>query len=316
MRRTRGDSLLPLISGALVAVLLHALLLPGAAVYGWGSGGGSLKKLQKVAADEPEEERDREDETAVGREESSASSVAWIAYDDFRELMARKAETEQPALQQMVDPTESAPPVLDATPPAPTAPPLPQPPAPTAAESTPELATLLPRAEARALPLPAPTLPGDLRVPFERRPLELRPQEAQVPADAAQAAAPPPQEATPTSAPRSDRESPPTQRLRETVEWQSGAVRVPRGIEIKPVAPRFSAVTRSIAAPINPEAILHFDGSGRVLRVDLVVSSGWENVDGPVIAALYKWRASGRRVEALREGQTLEVPVRMLFNPD
>ncbi len=304
----RSESILPLVLSGVIAVAIHAAVVPAVALY--AAADGLLRALSRLdvpispPAEEPETRK-----PPVGREDSRVSAVAWIAHDDFRELMAREGPTDQPALQQRVDPVEAAPPELDPTPPAPT--PTPDPP------SASQLASAMPQPP-RPSPLPPSPLgqpqpwrldpAGEVRVPFAPTPLV-----PETPRPEASSAQPSPassdQPARPTAAPRSDREAPPSRV--ERFEWhRPGTVPVARGMEVQTFAPRFSVVAQ-YSIPMDPELILHFDGTGQAVRVELIRSSGFENVDGPIIAALYRWRASGERIEALPPGQTLEMPVTM-----
>lgn len=71
---------------------------------------------------------DQAPESKLGKiEPPFETTVAWISYDDFKELEARKAEYIQPAVQELADPVELAKFTLDPTPPAATANPDPQP---------------------------------------------------------------------------------------------------------------------------------------------------------------------------------------------
>lgn len=289
---------------AVVALLIHALLLP---VPTWWP----LGRAQRDAdyhVDAPQ--APAPEEPMFGQVESRVSSVAWISHDDFRELLARQSSTEQPALQQKEDPVPEAPAELDPTPPAPTAEPAeimppaltpPMPPDPTMAAAPP----------AADLPLPSPDSEAVGELP-RVEPSPAPP--ATAPAETASAAtqSAPPTEAKPTSSARSDRESPPTSLLSDAVVVQPGRVIAREGLEIKTVAPRFSAITLASILPRNPRALLTFDGSGQVIEVELLRSSGAGNVDGPVVASLYKWRASGRRIEELGDG-TLKAPVTLLL---
>jgi hypothetical protein len=44
------------------------------------------------------------------------------------------------------------------------------------------------------------------------------------------------------------------------------------------------------------------------------VSSGSEEVDGPVLDALYRWRARGSQLDKLAPGKTLRFRVRFILN--
>ena len=109
------------------------------------------------------------------------------------------------------------------------------------------------------------------------------------------------QEDKPTAAPRSDRESSASTLEVDRTEIKPGRVLTSDGIEIKTVQPRFSVVTQVSTLPNNPVARIVFNPrDGSVIDVTLVRSSGYPNVDGPVLASLYKWRGGRQTPGRLR----------------
>ncbi|MEO0586956.1 MAG: hypothetical protein AAF078_04885 [Planctomycetota bacterium] len=114
------------------------------------------------------------------------TTVAWIAYDDFRTLVAPRSPTIQPAIQSRATPVPDAPPIADATDPPPSMP------APASEPARPARVTppSPPSDDSRAeLPAPAP----------RRTPLD-RPDAAAAPTDTpqlARTAAPAPRPAPP-----------------------------------------------------------------------------------------------------------------------
>src|SRR5690606_36130113 len=122
------DSYLPLVAGVAVAVLLHVHLFVALPVLYRSGGNRAAHTL--VLDDSTSAESPEKHVLELGRDRAVVnSSVAWIPYDDVRDLLARRDVTEQPAVQMAVDPVDKAPPRLDATPPAPD----PQPASPTSA---------------------------------------------------------------------------------------------------------------------------------------------------------------------------------------
>lgn len=71
-----------------------------------------------------------------------------------------------------------------------------------------------------------------------------------------------------------------------------------KGLEIVTRRPVFSKVTRVTAFPKNPTVEVTFGRDGRVNKVRLLESSGYSEVDQPVLDAVYAWTARG---EALRK---------------
>ena len=95
-----------------------------------------------------------------------------------------------------------------------------------------------------------------------------------------------------TRAQRSDAESPPVTNI-AYAEMKPGGVQSVRGIKIRTVVPRLSTVARLTALPSNPSYKLHFNGEGKVYKVEQLRSTGYVNVDAPIMTALYKWTAIG-----------------------
>jgi hypothetical protein len=309
---TSRDSNLPLITAFVLAIVLHALLLPLFA----------SDLFRSFHPDETPPPLDpalpTDDPLALGRDQPQLSTVAWISYDDFQKLLATQSTTEQPALQQDQDPLAHAPIEMNPTPPAPSAPDAPAP----AAAAAPDLSAQPQQPAAAAdSPLrtdPLPPSPAAQTIPLTQpmvalmTPAPPMPQPAdpslQNPADPAD-----PTSAKPTSAPRSDRQSPPVT-IEGNFKIVPGEVLTGQGIEIKTAVPRFSVVTLVSTIPRNPTVQLTFDPDGRVIRADILQSAGSENVDGPVLASLYKWKASGEKFEQLHSELQLEVTL-LLVRP-
>jgi hypothetical protein len=126
------ESVLPLTVGLLLAIGLHLLMAP--AGQAWLVHSGDPFTLNRSpdptpAEDEPTPEEKKPTprrEPRFGRPDMPPSKVNLVTYEDYRELMARRSEVDQPAVQRQVepdpearrtpvDPTQSA----DAAPPTP-----------------------------------------------------------------------------------------------------------------------------------------------------------------------------------------------------
>jgi hypothetical protein len=105
---------------------------------------------------------------------------------------------------------------------------------------------------------------------------------------------------SPTSVTQSDRESVPTQLTPSADRVRLGNVVASRGIEIKTVRPRISIATRYTATPRNPHVRVVFDRQGQVLLAEITRSSGYADIDGPILNALYAWRASGKMLQEMK----------------
>ncbi|MEM1108034.1 MAG: hypothetical protein AAGH99_05005 [Planctomycetota bacterium] len=270
---------------------------------------------QPVEAEQPEELK-------LGRDDEPARvTVAWIAHDDFQELLARESVTLQPILQDKVDPTPNAP--LERDPEdvgqsSPSAPP-PSPPSPNPADTPTPPAQQL--ADTARDPIETAG-PGDLSVaePGAVDQLGNAPRDTPgVPLPDPTPPQSPPEIRTPptvvaqeegdkpTSAPRDDRESDPTT-LINARSVSPGQVLVGPGLEVKTFRPNWSAAAR-FNIPRNPRVTITFDPDGSVLQADLITSTGFDNIDGPLLSSLYRWQAKGQRLEQFDAPFQIEITV-------
>lgn len=100
---------------------------------------------------------------------------------------------------------------------------------------------------------------------------------------------------------RSEKEADPSSK-EKPIEVVLGHPAAGQGLEIITKRPRrnpFSLVTRVLALPNNPVVEVNFDRLGRVSTAKIIRSSGVSDVDSPVLAAVYGWRAKGKRLESL-----------------
>ena len=290
------ESMLPLTVGVFVAVLLHAMCLP-ILLVGFAMPGQRLIER----APEMDSALPGARQIELGRDRSPTSTVAWLSYEDFRKLVGPEASTEQPAQQQQVDPIDQAPMPLDPTPPAPSSEP-----APTRLAATDQPVIILePTALDRRIPirLPDPTPDGELDYSWIvdiAQPGALLIVDAPSLDQQAQTGSTPSQ-SNPTSAPRTQSESPPSQTDPTGSKVHPGQVMTGQGITIATAIPRISAITRVSTWPDNPVVKITFATDGSVIEVELIKSSGAKTIDGPVIASIYKWRATGEKLEELNK---------------
>lgn len=123
-------------------------------------------------------------------------------------------------------------------------------------------------------------------------------------------------EARPTSVPRSDRESVATQTTPMPDHVVLGRVLVSDGIEIKTTRPRFNISTLFTASPRNPVATIVFDKTGQVVRAELILSSGFADIDSPILNSLYEWRASGKKLQNLKSDTFTLYQMKLLLVPE
>lgn len=97
----------------------------------------------------------------------------------------------------------------------------------------------------------------------------------------------------------SDRDADPASIKRSAV-FRNGKVEVGEGLDIKTVRPVFNTATQALIQPGSPTLEIIFGKDGRARRVRVLRSSGYPmEVDGPVVTALYNWRAKGRLLDEL-----------------
>jgi TonB family protein len=114
--------------------------------------------------------------------------------------------------------------------------------------------------------------------------------------------------AKPTAAPLGEQTTPPSDVRLNPEKFQFGQVIAREGIKIKTARPTISAVARvsSFGAQM-PTAKLTFTAEGTVIDAELVTSTGYENIDAPLLASLYKWQASGPKLETVDDAFTMTI---------
>ncbi|BAM04731.1 hypothetical protein [Phycisphaera mikurensis] len=261
-------------------------------------------------------------DTPLGRDGAEPRvTVAWIAHDAFEDLLARRRRTLQPALQASAAPTPGAP-ARDAT--APPTPPAPPASAPAAAPLGPEPAAIAPAgepaAEGVALPGPGPAdaaaspdaaTAEDPRTAAEsagRAPPSADPADPGSAADPPTPPEPPPAPEgppEPTSAPRSDSESDATA-AEDATELRPGRVEVGPGLTVDVARPKIDPVAILSTVVRSPRVAVTFDRDGTVLNARILRSAGSNAVDAPILRSLYRWRASGERLDGWDAPRTFE----------
>jgi len=123
-------------------------------------------------------------------------------------------------------------------------------------------------------------------------------QSAQNAAEATKPAAPPPGD--PRDAIASEKESDATSRTK-IAEWEPGKPPAVEGLDITTVRPRWTVTTRMMSVPRNPVVRIEFRKNGTVARAAFLdrQNTGYSDVDGPLLDAIYAWTAKGRALDAL-----------------
>jgi len=274
------------------------------------------------------------DSIDLGIDESTASTLTWIGFDDYQEHMAALAEVEQAAFQTTPTGAEAAPaapsqaPVdtppdnVDARTPVESPPVDPDTEPPTSPDPFEELeAWLEATQQGDGPPVGEPTKP-DARAQALQDMLEQLQRMMEDPVETPQPdqAAPPdpsgPPQPRPAGQPgeQSDQESDATSILDVSMEQLTlGRPLAAQGLQIKPRKPVFTMLTLVTAVPANPTAELRFRRDGKPDRVRLLESSGDPRIDESVLNSLYRWRAAGKQLRELEPGQTIPIRIRILL---
>lgn len=115
--------------------------------------------------------------------------------------------------------------------------------------------------------------------------------------------------------------------IEEPVKIEWGSPIAAKGLEIltRKAGPNYSAHTRvmlSVRRPPAPLIKIVFakssdspsgESRGRVTYVEVLRSSGVADIDRPLVDAIYTWRARGERLEALADGETIAVRLRIII---
>lgn len=114
---------------------------------------------------------------------------------------------------------------------------------------------------------------------------------------------------------RSDRESEAFTKQVIDTPMRDGRVQAGRGLNIITRRADFTNTTLLTAPPRDTMIRISFQKSGKVKRAEFVNGSatGNPNVDDPLMNAIYRWRASGKDLQALGVEETLSVVVRVTF---
>ena len=273
-------------------------------------------------------------EVNLGLDDATASTLTWIGYEEYEEHLAALAEVEQAAFTPYPGGAVSPAPPNEGEPAAP-----PEPQDDRAADSP--VTDEGPAEGASPFSLPAFLSRLDALGPLGARetqpvaageamgPLERDAPSAAAPGDGKKDGAPketgdrstplvnvPPGPAAP--APEvgepADKQSDPTPTVRVSIaELRIGRPLAAAGLEIKTQKPEFTILMRLTAAPGNPLCELRFRRDGKPARCLILRSSGDSRVDAAIQSSLYRWRAKGKKLEDLADGETVTVRIRIVL---
>ncbi|MBL8763085.1 MAG: hypothetical protein JNM07_02305 [Phycisphaerae bacterium] len=108
-----------------------------------------------------------------------------------------------------------------------------------------------------------------------------------------------------------DRESDASSIRLVTDRRRLGAPVALQGLSIATTKAEFSRFTRLAASPRNPIFEIVFDRKGIVKSIKPLRTSGWKDIDEPLLSSIFAWRASGRVLDELPGGPDATVRITM-----
>jgi hypothetical protein len=119
----------------------------------------------------------------------------------------------------------------------------------------------------------------------------------------------------PTDGSPSDRDSEATSIVKISPDqWKKGKPLATEGIVLRPRRPSFTANQLVTNAPSDLVAELQIGNNGRPKSVKILFSTGSSSIDRTLEASLYRWRASGDRIEALEDEETINITIHITFS--
>jgi len=115
-----------------------------------------------------------------------------------------------------------------------------------------------------------------------------------------------------------DDESVPTS-LKDPIAVRPGKVLARKGLNIRTSHPRFTATTLALTQPRNPLVRITFGRNGKVQKAEFVEghSTGYPDVDKPLLDSLHRWVARGEQLAKIPVGPPeagLTMEFRILFD--
>ncbi len=274
-------------------------------------------------------------EIELGIEDSTSASINWLGIVDRpQEGVAEKSIVEQanlspnPGLPIPPSPQEQEPEPEPAVEPAEPVPPQPEPAQPTQTAPT-ESPTIVPSPtpkipvieQVEDTPTQDPVKPGPELVAEPEEPIEST-KPAVEPAEQR-----PPNAPSGTPGELSRKQAVATA-IREATNLKFDQMHRPlvsHGLEIMPREPRYPLSVRNAALPRNAIVLIRFGRDGKVKSADFLVSAdgkkrydtGMNEIDSPLLAAIYRWTAKGKRLTELDPNDPnamIEIPMRILFS--
>ncbi|MCP3903707.1 MAG: hypothetical protein GY715_08745 [Planctomycetes bacterium] len=347
----RERSRMPVLLGFVVSLVMHtALILPMLMVAMTRPG----RVLEMPARFDPEdfrqppEDTPSPDETPLGIDADTSSTMTWVGAEEYEEHLAKLAEVEQAAFaeappaggmpeQAPAQPVEEQ--VVEATSPEPEAEPVEPLASPLSEADLVAINDVVDRLRAAPMPKDGDDASGEeedrrdeprpideaLRKLAESldKAVEAQKQKEQQPA--------PPSPTGPTPTPSetdgkepeeeplpgepAERDTPATSIIEVPLDQlRLGRPIARKGLELLPKRPRFTTLTLLSASPCNPHVEIEFGANGVPANCTILRTSCDQRIDHGIESSLYRWRAKGKDIQNLAEGETLKVRLTILLN--
>jgi hypothetical protein len=278
-----------LFAGLAVSMLAHI------SIWGVASGfvriGNQSDRQADKTAPRPEDPPEPKPRIHLGIDESKAEGLSWLGYAEATEHSAPLSSVDQSAMSpQPGDVTEAQAPAAP--------PPNLQPPAP------PRVRSAQVEEAAQTIVETGRRLSDAIRRatrPPEDQSAKPEPQTPQNPSTS-----PPSQAAKPRGNPGlpADKESLASS-VKKAPSVKPGQVLAANGLDIQTKAPKWSYTTMRTRRPANPTVQITFGRDGKVVRAGFatdgvtIYSTGYEDVDEPLLSAVYSWTAKGKKLVEL-----------------
>jgi TonB family protein len=89
--------------------------------------------------------------------------------------------------------------------------------------------------------------------------------------------------------------------IKQAISVNPGKPLAAKGLRIQTVRPKWSNYALATANPNDVVVRIWFDWTGRVTKAAIIQSSGRDDVDRPILDAVYNWRAAGEQLSTIKD---------------
>ncbi len=267
------------------SISLHILILP--VVYVKKTPVAVLPTTRATHLETPKEDKP---EIELGIDSSNEPTLTWIGYEEYEEQRARYAEVEQASMKATDEITKPLPSLQAFS---------------TMQQAIQPVATVtlqfLEALQGIELFTPSrelqPIQPS--REEPKKEPVKITPPVENV-------------ENTPTEGNPSDRDSGATSLVRFSPEqWKLGKPIAAQGIVLRPRRLPMKPYILFLNTPAPLVAELQINKEGKPQVVNILLSTGNDAYDQKWYSCLFRWRASGEKIDALKDDETLDITIQI-----